>query len=79
MWIKGGGKKWTIRDLKETRCHLETIEVPLEEKMYLREFDSVRKCFLPSGSLHLNLNRLHFILLEGKTKIIYLRRAHRIF
>src|SRR5882724_5082066 len=35
MWIKAAVKA-DKRDLKETRCHSETIEVPLEENMYLR-------------------------------------------
>ena len=58
MWIKVAVKA-DKRDVKETRCHLETIEVPIEGNRYLRSFDLVRKCILPSGSLHSNLNRLH--------------------
>src|SRR5882724_2177700 len=73
MWIKVAVKA-DKRDVKETRCHSGTIEVPLKENRYLRSFDSVRKCILPSGSLCSNLNRLcsyywkenqdHFILEE---------------
>jgi len=57
MWIKEAVKA-DKRGVKETRCHSETIEVPLEEKYVFKEFDSVRKCILPSGSLRSNLKRL---------------------
>src|SRR5882724_7234812 len=33
-------------------------KVPLKGNRYLRSFDSVRKCILPSGSLCSNINRL---------------------
>ena len=58
MWIKEAVKV-DKRGVKETRCHLETIEVPLKEKYVFKEFDLVRKCILPSGSLHSNLKQLH--------------------
>ena len=35
MWIKVAVKV-DKRDVKETRCHSETIEVPLKENRYLR-------------------------------------------
>ena len=44
MWIKAAVKA-DKRDVKETRCHSETIEVPLEENMYLR---SLIQCIVPS-------------------------------
>jgi len=69
MWIKVAVKA-DKRDVKETRCHSETIEVPLEENRYLRSFDSVRKYILPSGSLRSNLNRLCSYYWKKKTKII---------
>src|SRR5882724_9811974 len=45
-------KRQTIGILKETRCHLETIEVPLM-KIVFKEFDSVR--FNVSSLLVLNV------------------------
>src|SRR5882724_8467192 len=78
MWIKVAVKA-DKRDVKETRCHLETIEVPLEENRYLRSFNLVRKCILPSGSLCSNLNRLHSYYWKEKPRSFYLRRAHRVF
>src|SRR5882724_205409 len=61
-------------------------KVPLEENRYLRSFDSVRKCILPSGSLHSNLNRLHSYYWKEKPRAFVLEElvvsselSHTIF
>src|SRR5882724_5103984 len=44
-----------------------------------KEFDSVRKCILPSGSLRSNLNRLHSYYWKEKPRSFILEEAHHIF
>ena len=75
MWWK----RERIRTLKETRCHLETIEVPLVE-ICIQGDDSVQfNMILPSDSLFSSLKWLWSYYWKENIQDHYSRRPHHIF
>jgi len=61
MWWK----RKTIGTLKETRCHLETIEVPLMEIIF-KELIQLGFMYSPFWFSMLEYKKAMLILLEGK-------------
>jgi len=80
--VEEGGKnaveETNNRDPKGTRCHSDTIEVPLMESVF-KEFDLVSLMYPAFCSLCSNLKWLMLILLEGNIEDHYLRRSDHIF
>ena len=71
-------KRQTIGTLKETRCHSDTIEVPLMESVF-KEFDLVSLMYPAFWFSMLESKMAMLILLEGNIEDHYLRRSDHIF
>src|SRR5882724_10288774 len=78
MWIKVAVKVDNKRS-KGDKVSLGDNRGATRGENVFKEFDSVRKCILPSGSLHSNLNRLHSYYWKEKPRAFYLRRTRCIF